>query len=113
MTNEDAIKILQYKVNMYDTDIYIGDLDKTNIEAIKTLLNYNKELQEYKENATRKYWQEKCAEHHIKEKLLEAKIERVIDLLKYSASNKGMSTQPETDTIQSALMILEGDDKYV
>lgn len=45
MTRDDAIEILKYKVRMFDSEVNIGDLDKTNIEAIKILLDYIKELQ--------------------------------------------------------------------
>lgn len=38
MSIEEAIKILDYKINMYKEDVFIGDLDKTNIEAIKKVL---------------------------------------------------------------------------
>lgn len=38
MNKEEAIGILTYKVNMSNNDVYIGDLDKTNIEAIKVVL---------------------------------------------------------------------------
>lgn len=46
--NEDikeAIGLLTYKVNMSNTDVYIGDLDKTNIEAIKVVLREIERLQ--------------------------------------------------------------------
>ncbi len=45
MTLEEAIKILTDKVNMADKDIYIEDLDKTNIDAIKLLLEEEKRKQ--------------------------------------------------------------------
>lgn len=35
---------------------------------------------------------------------------KALNILKYSASNKGMCTQPSTDSIQSALLVLQGDD---
>lgn len=38
MNIEEAIKILDYKINMYEEDVFIGDLDRTNIEAIKKIL---------------------------------------------------------------------------
>ena len=38
MNKEEAIGVLTYKVNMANNDVYIGDLDKTNIEAIKVVL---------------------------------------------------------------------------
>lgn len=41
MSEEEAIKLLKYKIINVDTDIYIDDLDKTNIEAIKIVLNKN------------------------------------------------------------------------
>ena len=46
MNIEEAIKILDYKINMYKEDVFIGDLDKTNIEAIKKVL---KEIERLKE----------------------------------------------------------------
>lgn len=36
------------------------------------------------------------------------RIDKAINLLELSAENKGMCTRPETDTIQSALIILKG-----
>lgn len=44
MNIEEAIKILDYKINMYKEDVFIGDLDKTNIEAIKKVLKEIKRL---------------------------------------------------------------------
>jgi len=41
---------------------------------------------------------------------LQNKIDKVINILELSSQNKGMCTRPETDTIQSALIILKGDD---
>ena len=42
---------------------------------------------------------------------LQEKIDRAINILELSSQNKGMCTRPETDTIQSALLILKGEDK--
>ena len=64
MTREDAIEILKYKVRMFDTDVYIGDLDKGNIEAIKILLDYIEELKEQnRELREKKKSLEKIGEH--------------------------------------------------
>lgn len=46
MSIEEAMKMLNYKINMYKEDVFIGDLDKTNIEAIKKVL---KEIERLKE----------------------------------------------------------------
>ena len=40
---------------------------------------------------------------------LEDRIERALNVLDNSAMNKGMCTQPETDTIQHTSMILRGE----
>lgn len=38
-------------------------------------------------------------------------INKTINILELSAMNKGICTRPETDTIQSALLVLKGSDK--
>ena len=38
-------------------------------------------------------------------------INKAINILELSAMNKGICTRPETDTIQSALLVLKGSDK--
>lgn len=42
---------------------------------------------------------------------LQEKIDRAINILELSSQNKGICTQIGTDTIQSALSILKGEDK--
>ncbi len=49
MSEEEAVKILQYKVNNVNNDVYIGELNKQNIEAIKILLKSIEQLQQEKE----------------------------------------------------------------
>ncbi len=50
MSEEEAVKILQYKVNNVNNDVYIGELDKQNIEAIKVLLKFIEQLQQENEH---------------------------------------------------------------
>lgn len=54
MNIEEAIKILDYKINMYKEDVFIGDLDKTNIEAIKKVLEEIERLREENDIAKEK-----------------------------------------------------------
>ncbi len=54
MSEEEAVKILQYKVNNVNNDVYIGELDKQNIEAIKVLLKFIEQLQQQNEELKRK-----------------------------------------------------------
>lgn len=42
---------------------------------------------------------------------LEERIDKAINILELSSQNKGICTQIGTDTIQSALSILKGEDK--
>ena len=42
---------------------------------------------------------------------LQKRIDKAINILELSSQNKGICTRPETDTIQSALLILKGSDK--
>ncbi len=60
MSEEEAIKLLKYKIINADTDIYIGDLDKTNIEAIKIVLNKNNKQKEVLDKI-----KEKCIKTHF------------------------------------------------
>lgn len=43
--------------------------------------------------------------------ILKERIDKAINILELSSQNKGICTRPETDTIQSALLILKGSDK--
>ena len=42
---------------------------------------------------------------------LQEKINKAINILELSSHNKGICTRPETDTIQSVLLVLKGEDK--
>ena len=42
---------------------------------------------------------------------LQDRIDKAINILELSGQNKGICTRPETDTIQSALIILKGEGK--
>ena len=66
-----------------------NNIIKANIE----LLDENKALKEDKE-------------------ILKRRIEKAINILELSAMNKGICTQPGTDTIQETLLILKGEYKY-
>lgn len=94
---KQAIQVLNYKVNMSNTDAYIGDLDKENIKTIKTLLDYittlqeeNKEAHDFdetmkdiKENLIARINRQECEIHNLKEEnklLLQQKQQLQVDL---------------------------------
>ena len=69
------------------TDIELEKLDLgLNAKSWKELLGYINALEDYKQRN-----------------------EKAINILELSGQNKGISTRPETDTIQSVLNILKGD----
>lgn len=71
-------------------DYNIRGMNKHIVEANVKLQDENKLLKEDKE-------------------ILKRRIEKAINILELSAMNKGMCTQPETDTIQKTLLILKGE----
>lgn len=73
-----------------------------------------KDLQEENERLKKPDYYEKGLIGSIKERDgiiqdYKSRCEKAINILELSSQNKGMCTRPETDTIQSALIILKGD----
>ena len=76
-------------------------------------------MKEYKENATRKHWQQKCAEHCINEKLLQIRIDKAIEYIQ--DTNNYLEIRGDFDGYVTALIdkehidnllnILQGSDK--
>ena len=74
-----------YITNLQNRITELEEINKQHQELNRELRKENKELKEYKENATRKHWQQKCAEHCINEKLLQARINKAIEYIKENA----------------------------
>ena len=65
-----------------------------------------------------KYQEEEIEELKIKYNIMKEnaetlakRIDKAINILELSSQNKGICTRPETDTTQSVLLILKGEDK--
>ena len=64
-----------------------------------------------KEEETYEFYREQTLLLTDENKELKERIDKAINILELSSQNKGICTRPETDTIQSALLILKGSDK--
>lgn len=72
----------------YEISQIVEEVFQDRVEAHKHLVTANKEIER-----------------------LNNIINKTINILELSAMNKGICTRPETDTIQSALLVLKGSDK--
>lgn len=82
ITHREIQILLDYITNLQNRIKELEKINKQHQELNSELREENKELKEYKENATRKHWQQKCVEHSINEKLLQIRIDKVIEVIK-------------------------------
>lgn len=83
------------------------------------LLDYITNLQEENKELKKKITFNEKSRRKMQQSLMEqietykSRNEKAINILELSSQNKGICTRPETDTIQSALNVLNGGDKNV
>ncbi len=112
---DDISLLLDYITNLQQERDCLQRNYDDNEQAIQKLIKEFKELQqeveelrEYKKNATRKHWQQKCAEHHVQEKIYKSKCEKAIEYIK---ENYPTSTINYQDDKYKLINILNGSDE--